>query len=55
MTLFFNFNFSLRNLDLAKPGKNTEDDEMAEWLWRKSEEITGVKFEECVPATLLKN
>lgn len=42
-------------MELSSPGKNIQDDEMAEWLWRKSEEITGIKFEECVPKTLLKS
>lgn len=41
-------------MDIADPGKHALDDEMAEWLWHKSEEITGIKYEDCVPETILK-
>lgn len=26
-----------------------DDDETAEWLFKKSEEICGIRFEDCVP------
>lgn len=32
-------------------GKNAENEELGEWLWRKSEEITGVRFDKSVLET----
>lgn len=51
---FLLFHISDRNVDFAMPSYSALDDDMAEWLWRKSEEITGVKFEDCVTTELLQ-
>lgn len=51
MLLSFSFPRNLRGGQMSSACKN---DELIEWLWEKSQEITGVKFEDCFPPAIQK-
>lgn len=34
---------------IGSVSEEADDDETAEWLFKKSEEICGIRFEDCIP------